>query len=82
MSSDTINEQNLPFFPSYDAKINGHIVIWWFNRDFSQSRYNYKNAPSGSNACTIITALMAAQCFHNQLNVSISFFLRTFTIVQ
>lgn len=63
-------ERNLPFYPSYEPKMYGNIIIWWFHRDFSQSRYNYKNVPSGSNACTIITVLMAAQCHYNNISVS------------
>lgn len=37
---------------------HGHVGVWWFPKDFSQSRYG-KYKSSGTNSCTIISLMLA-----------------------
>lgn len=72
MYSEGNIKEILPFFPHYTVELlfNDHLKIIWFESGFSQSRYNFENKNTGSNACTLIAVLMAIQCNVNNLGVS------------
>ena len=46
---------------------SGHVGVWWFPRDFSQSRYGERN--TGSNACTLIAILVAQKCYEKEIKI-------------
>ncbi|XP_049775541.1 uncharacterized protein LOC126235860 isoform X3 [Schistocerca nitens] len=54
--------------PETVTEIWGDVIIWWFPRDFSQSRIGDKC--TGSNACTLIALLVAHQCYKDNINIS------------
>lgn len=68
MTSLTLH-RDIPFYPTYETEVQGHVTIWWFVKDFSQSSFNFKNVSTGSNACTIITVLLAARCHYEDIKV-------------
>lgn len=61
----------LPFFPKYEYEylFESHLRVTWFERDFSQSRFNFEKTNTGSNACTLIAVLLAAKCYTNKIQV-------------
>lgn len=65
-------DPNLPFFPKHDSELlyKDFLRVTWFEPEFSQSRYNYNNESSGSNACTLIAILVATQCYMDQIMVN------------
>lgn len=62
-------DRELPFFPQYKTEVRGHVIIWWFQKEFSQSHFNFRKEAIGSNACTLITVLMAAHIHYNDIKV-------------
>lgn len=61
--------RNIPYYPEYRTELRGHVTLWWFYKDFSQSHYNYKLIPSGSNACTLITVLLSSYIHSHQVKI-------------
>ncbi|XP_067014160.1 uncharacterized protein [Anabrus simplex] len=53
--------------PEIECERWGDVSIWWFPRDFSQSRYGDRN--TGSNACTLIALLVAQRCNQNNIKI-------------
>lgn len=77
MYSEEIRKEVLPFFPHYNVELlyKDYLKVIWFESAFSQSRYNFENKNTGSNACTLIAVLMAIQCNINKLAVRIDSYL-------
>ncbi|KAK9878457.1 hypothetical protein WA026_022097 [Henosepilachna vigintioctopunctata] len=65
---------DLPFFPKYETDFlyNDKLRVTWFEPKFSQSFYNYQNAANGSNACTLICIILAANCNKERAQLPIS----------
>ncbi|KAI4464644.1 hypothetical protein MML48_3g00005270 [Holotrichia oblita] len=61
----------LPFFPKYEYEylFESNLRVTWFERDFSQSRFNFEKTNTGSNACTLIAVLLAAKCYTNKIQM-------------
>lgn len=72
MYSEENQKEKIPFFPHYTIELlyKDYLKVVWFESGFSQSRYNFQNKNTGSNACTLIAVLMAIQCYVNSLSVS------------
>lgn len=63
--------EELPFFPKYETQyiFKENLRVTWFETDFSQSKYNFENRKTGSNACTLIAILTASKCSFNLIEV-------------
>ncbi|KAK7864351.1 hypothetical protein R5R35_009186 [Gryllus longicercus] len=60
-SSNTLVE------PEIESETRGHVRVYWFPRDFSQSRFG--DRATGSNACTLIALLMAQRCYQQEIKI-------------
>lgn len=58
MTSGKLNLEEIPFLPTYNLEQLDDVLIWWFERNFSQAQYG-KDAKYGTNSCTVIAILIA-----------------------
>lgn len=63
-----ITIHNFPFIPNYKCQRCNNISVYWFERKFCQTLYGADS--KCSNACVIITAIIAAKIESKQLPVS------------
>jgi len=53
--------------PQIECETRGHVRIWWFPRDFSQSWFGGRD--TGSNPCTLIALLVAQRCYQQEIKI-------------
>ncbi|CAG2065941.1 unnamed protein product, partial [Timema podura] len=53
--------------PDLVVEKRGDVCIWWFPRDFSQSRLGDRT--TGSNACTLIVLLISQKCYQGDIQI-------------
>lgn len=71
--SENINKTiivNLPFIPKYKSQLRNHITVWWFERKFCQTLYGKESKLS--NACVIISVIIASKIERKKLQVQTS----------
>lgn len=55
------SSSSIPYYPTFITEQRGGVLIWWFEKDFSQIGYGPQAPERGRNACVLITLLTAAK---------------------